>query len=192
MLQISGLSKSFGPQALFSDVTLQLNVGSRYGLVGANGAGKTTFLRILTGDESPTDGEFVLPKQVRVGVLRQDRFMADDQAIIELAMMGEPDVYAALKEQGQLADGHAGAGPERLAELQELIGTRNGYSLKSRASAVLVGLGIPSQSLEQPLSTLSGGFKLRVLLAQVLVGEPEVLLLDEPTNHLDILSIRWL
>lgn len=192
MLQINGLSKSFGPQALFSQVTLQLNVGSRYGLVGANGAGKTTFLRILTGDDSASEGEFSLPKQARVGVLRQDRFMADDQAIIELAMMGEPEVYAALKEQEQLAEGQRQVDAERLAALQELIGARNGYSLKSRASSVLVGLGIPSHALDQPLSTLSGGFKLRVLLAQVLVGDPEVLLLDEPTNHLDILSIRWL
>lgn len=191
MLQVNGLGKSFGPRVLFSDVTLQLNAGCRYGLVGANGAGKTTFLKILTGDESATDGEVNIPKSARVGVLRQDRFMNDAEQIVDLAMQGEPEVYAALQEQEQLDD-DSEPDPDRITELQELIAARDGYSLRARASAVLVGLGIPSEQLEQPLSTLSGGFKLRVLLAQVLVSQPEALLLDEPTNHLDILSIRWL
>jgi ATPase subunit of ABC transporter with duplicated ATPase domains len=191
MLQIASLSKSFGPQTLFADVSLQLNAGSRYGLVGANGAGKTTFLKMLMGDEAVNDGEIQVPKSVRIGVLRQDRFLDDAQRVVDVCMAGDEVVYAALEEYDRLSHSEA-VDAHRLAELEEVISTGDGYTLESRASAILVGLGISQQELKQPLGTLSGGFKLRVLLAQVLVSNPEVLLLDEPTNHLDILSIGWL
>ncbi len=191
MIGIANISKSFGPQALFDGVTLMLNAGSRYGLVGANGSGKTTFLKILTGDEPASSGEVTVPKLARIGVLRQDRFESDDQIIIDVAMMGDEVVHRALQEQDALAE-MDDPDPERIAEVDEILRANEGYSLESRAAQVLVGLGIPEASIRSPLRTLSGGYKLRVLLAQVLVGRPDVLFLDEPTNHLDILSIRWL
>ncbi len=191
MLQLTNLAKSFGPQTLFDNVTLQLNPGCRYGLVGANGAGKTTLLKILTGEEASSEGEVVVPRGTRLGVLKQDRFQNDAERIVDVAMKGDERVYQALSEHEQLSHEER-PDPARLAELTELIAAHDGYTLESRASSVLVGLGVPAESLKQPLSSLSGGFKLRVLLAQVLVGNPEVLLLDEPTNHLDILSIAWL
>src|SRR5580692_6438307 len=191
MIDIAKLAKSYGARTLFEDVSLKLVAGSRYGLVGANGSGKTTFLEIVAGDEPPTDGSVTIAKAARVGVLRQDRFLRDDDAILEVAMAGDELVSGAQAEQKRLvAEGVPDAG--RLAELEDRIAAHDGYTLEARASAILEGLGIPIASHRRPLATLSGGFKLRVLLAQVLLGGPDVLLLDEPTNHLDILSIRWL
>jgi ATPase subunit of ABC transporter with duplicated ATPase domains len=191
MISISKLGKSFGGRALFDDVSLQLNAGARYGLVGANGSGKTTLLRILAGDEPASEGSFTIAPGARVGVLRQDRFLDDSKIIGDLAMMGEAKVWQALQERARIVD-HGQGDPNRLAELEDTLAHFDGYTLEARATAVLEGLGIPLAVHRQPLSTLSGGFKLRVLLAQVLIGGPDVLFLDEPTNHLDILSIRWL
>jgi len=191
MISTSQLAKSFGGRTLFADVSLQLSGPSRYGLVGANGSGKTTLLRILAGDEPASDGTVVIPAHARVGVLRQDRFLDDAQVILDLAMMGEAAVWRALVERGSIIDREIGDAA-RLADLEETLKHHDGYTLEARATAVLEGLGIPFAVHRRPLSTLSGGFKLRVLLAQVLLGGPDVLLLDEPTNHLDILSIRWL
>jgi ATPase subunit of ABC transporter with duplicated ATPase domains len=159
--------------------------------VGANGSGKTTFLKILAGDEPASEGSFVLQPGARVGVLRQDRFLDDREIILDLAMMGESKVWRALKERARIVD-HGEGDPNRLADLEDTLAHFDGYTLEARATTVLEGLGIPIAQHRQPLATLSGGFKLRVLLAQVLVGGPDVLFLDEPTNHLDILSIRWL
>ena len=191
MIDVVNLGKSFGARALFEGVALKLVVGSRYGLVGANGSGKTTFLKILSGDEPSSEGNVAFPKDARVGVLRQDRFLNDADIILEVAMAGDEVVTAALAEQKKLIDSGA-PDAARIAELEDRIAAHDGYTLEARASSVLEGLGIPVPLHRQPLSTLSGGFKLRVLLAQVLIGGPDVLLLDEPTNHLDILSIRWL
>ena len=190
MIATQNLGKSYGARVLFEGVSLKLNPGARYGLVGANGSGKTTFLNILAGDEPATDGAASLPRRARLGVLRQDRFLSDDDIILDVAMMGDRIVWDALAEQRALADGHGD--PTRIAELEEVVRLHDGYTLEARATYILEGLGIPIASHRSPLSTLSGGFKLRVLLAQVLLGGPDVLLLDEPTNHLDILSIRWL
>jgi ATPase subunit of ABC transporter with duplicated ATPase domains len=191
MIEVSKLGKSYGARTLFEDVSLKLVSGSRYGLVGANGSGKTTFLEILAGNQQATDGTFSIVKRARVGVLRQDRFLRDEDPILDVAMAGDELVTAARAEQHRLAL-EASPDASRLAELEDQIAVHDGYTLEARASAILEGLGIPMASHRMPLATLSGGFKLRVLLAQVLLGGPDVLLLDEPTNHLDILSIRWL
>ncbi|NOU31716.1 MAG: ABC-F family ATP-binding cassette domain-containing protein [Polyangiaceae bacterium] len=191
MLGLVNLGKSFGGRTLFEGVSLQLNVGNRYGLVGANGSGKTTLLKVLSGDEPATDGSVNLPSTARMSVLRQDRFLDDEQIILDLTMMGDTIVWAAMMEEKAIL-----ATPEpdaaRMAELEDVVRSHDGYTLEARASAILEGLGVPRAKHRQPLGTLSGGFKLRVLLAQVLLGGPDLLLLDEPTNHLDILSIRWL
>jgi ATPase subunit of ABC transporter with duplicated ATPase domains len=191
MISTSQLGKSFGGRTLFEGVSLQLSAPARYGLVGANGSGKTTLLRILAGDEPASEGTVSIPARARVGVLRQDRFLDDGQIILDLAMMGDAAVWRALVERNQIID-HGTGDAEHLADLEETLKHLDGYTLEARATAVLEGLGIPFASHRRPLSTLSGGFKLRVLLAQVLIGGPDALMLDEPTNHLDILSIRWL
>ncbi len=190
MIGLINLGKSFGARTLFEGVSLNLVPGARYGLVGANGSGKTTLLKILAGDE-PSDGQVTFAQNLRMGVLRQDRFLDDAQPILDVAKAGDEVVSRALAEQAALiASGTVD--PARLAELEDRIAQHDGYTLEARASGVLEGLGIPVAQHRMPLATLSGGFKLRVLLAQVLIGGPDVLLLDEPTNHLDILSIRWL
>jgi ATPase subunit of ABC transporter with duplicated ATPase domains len=191
MITVTGLAKAYGARTLFEDVSLQLNTGSRYGLVGANGSGKSTLVRILAGDEEPSQGSVRVNKGGRLGVLRQDRFLEDEAPILDLAMRGDSVVWSALCEQRRIAaEGHPD--PGRVADLEDRIAAHDGYTLEARASAVLEGLGIPVAAHRSPLSTLSGGFKLRVLLAEVLVSGADALLLDEPTNHLDILSIRWL
>jgi ATPase subunit of ABC transporter with duplicated ATPase domains len=190
MIGLSRLEKSYGGRTLFENVSLQLNAGSRYGLVGANGSGKSTLLKIVARDETPTSGAVSIPKEARLGVLRQDRFLDDSAPILDLAMKGDTVVWNALCEQARIVD--HGADASGLADLEDVLRAHDGYTLEARASAVLEGLGIPFAVQKRPLATLSGGFKLRVLLAQVLVAGPDILLLDEPTNHLDILSIRWL
>ena len=190
MIGLSRLEKSYGGRTLFENVSLQLNAGSRYGLVGANGSGKSTLLKILAGDEAATGGSVSIPREARIGVLRQDRFLDDSAPILDLAMKGDTVVWEALCEQGRIVD--HGADASGLADIEDVLRAHDGYTLEARASAVLEGLGIPLAIQKRPLATLSGGFKLRVLLAQVLVSGPDALLLDEPTNHLDILSIRWL
>ncbi|MCZ7649926.1 MAG: ATP-binding cassette domain-containing protein [Thermoanaerobaculia bacterium] len=193
MISVSSLAKSFGADLLFERVSLQLNPGCRYGLVGANGSGKSTFLRILAGDEPASDGTVAIARRLRVGVLRQDHFRYEQDRILDVAMMGRRDVYDALVAREELlARADVEFDAERYAELEELVLHNDGYALEARAGEILEGLGVPTARHQEPLSALSGGFKLRVLLAQVLAGDPDVLLLDEPTNHLDILSIRWL
>ena len=191
MVAIQNLEKSFGARTLFSGVNLDLRRGARYGLVGANGSGKTTLLKIISGEDSATEGTLIFPKQVKLGVLRQDQFLADHERVIDAAMRGDQVLYEALEEQNRLASGGS-ASADRVAELDEFIRSQGGWTLEARSSEILAGLGIPVDSHPLPLSVLSGGFKLRVLLAQVLVAQPDLMLLDEPTNHLDILSIRWL
>ncbi|CAN5892289.1 ABC-F family ATPase [soil metagenome] len=190
MIGLTRLEKSYGGRTLFEDVSFQLNAGSRYGLVGANGSGKSTLLKILARDEEATGGSVSIPREARLGVLRQDRFLDDSAPILDLAMKGDTVVWDALCAQARIID--HGDDASNLADLEDVLRAHDGYTLEARASAVLEGLGIPFAIQKQPLSTLSGGFKLRVLLAQVLVAGPDILLLDEPTNHLDILSIRWL
>ncbi len=193
MISVSNLAKSFGQQILFENVSFQLNPGNRYGLVGANGSGKSTFLKMLSGHEPVSDGVINLPKRLRLGVLEQDHFQYETFPVLNVVMMGHKELWQAMEEKEKiLENAEEEFDGERYAELEDVIVQHDGYALEARAGEILEGLGIPTESHVQPLSTLSGGFKLRVLLAQVLASEPDCLLLDEPTNHLDILSIRWL
>jgi ATPase subunit of ABC transporter with duplicated ATPase domains len=193
MISVSNLSKTYGDRTLFEDAAFQLNPGDRYGIVGANGSGKTTLLQILTGDLEASTGSVSIPRAARVGVLRQDQFLYEDQQVLEVALMGHPELWDAMVEkEALLARAHEYFDADRFTVLEETVQRLDGYTAEARAATILEGLGLPAEVHRQPLSTLSGGFKLRVLLAQVLAGSPDVLLLDEPTNHLDILSIRWL
>ena len=193
MISVSGLAKSFGAQTLFTDVTFRLNPGERYGLVGANGSGKTTLLNILIGVEDPSEGSVAIPKRVKLGTLQQDQFVYEDEEILGVTMMGNRELWEAIvAKDALLVDAEVDFDADRYAELEDTIVRHDGYSAEARAAEILEGLGLPTACHREPLSTLSGGFKLRVLLAQVLAGSPDILLLDEPTNHLDIVSIRWL
>ncbi|MBA4160319.1 MAG: ABC-F family ATP-binding cassette domain-containing protein, partial [Gemmatimonadetes bacterium] len=193
MISVSNLAKEFGDRTLFADASFQLNPGERYGLVGANGSGKTTLLNILSGEAEATEGAVSLPKSLRLGVLRQDQFLYEDEEVLGVTLMGNPELWRALvQKEALLARAHEHFDADRFSELEETVQRLDGYTAEARAATILEGLGLPAEVHRQPLSTLSGGFKLRVLLAQVLASTPDVLLLDEPTNHLDILSIRWL
>ena len=193
MISLSNLSKHYGGQVLFEGASLQFSPGERYGIVGANGSGKSTLLNILSGAESPSDGDVSIPKRAALGVLDQDHFQYENDRILDVVMMGNTVLWNAMAEKERIlssAEEHFDG--DRYAELEDLIVQSDGYGLEARAGEILEGLGIATAVHQQPLSSLSGGFKLRTLLAQVLASEPDVLLLDEPTNHLDILSIRWL
>jgi len=193
MISVSNLEKSYGDRVLFEDAAFQLNPGERYGIVGANGSGKTTLLSILSGDTEASSGTVSIPKSARLGILRQDQFLYEHQEVLEVALMGHPELWDAMVEKEKiLANAHEHFDADRFGELEDTVQRLDGYTAEARAATILEGLGLPAEVHRRPLSTLSGGFKLRVLLAQVLAGSPDVLLLDEPTNHLDILSIRWL
>ena len=193
MISVSNLAKLYGDRVLFEGASFQLNPGERYGLVGANGSGKTTLLGILSGDIDATEGTVSIPKTVRLGVLRQDQFRYENEEILGVAMMGNRELWDAIVEKERLlARAHEHFDADRFSHLEETVQRHDGYTAEARAAAILEGLGIPAAVHREPLSTLSGGYKLRVLLAQVLAADPDVLLLDEPTNHLDVLSIRWL
>ena len=193
MITLSNVGKFYGEQTLFAKVSLQLNAGERYGLVGANGSGKTTLLNMLSGDIEASEGAIVVPQRLRLGVLQQDQFLYEDESILNVALMGNEALWevTVAKERLFAASGE-GFDADKFAQLEETFLHCDGYTAQARAGTILEGLGLPAHIHDDPLSTLSGGFKLRVLLAQVLASAPDVLLLDEPTNHLDILSIRWL
>ena len=193
MITVSNLEKSFGDQTLFRGVSLQLSEGSRYGLVGANGSGKSTLLRILAGDTPPSEGTVSIPRRARLGLLHQDHFEYEVVPILDVVLMGNRELWEALVVKQEVLEQAADHfDSERYSAAEEVVLRHDGYSVEARAAEILEGLGIPTAVHREPLSTLSGGFKLRVLLAQTLAADPDVLLLDEPTNHLDILSIRWL
>jgi len=193
MLTIADLGMSFGVQTLFSGASMNFNPGCRYGVVGANGSGKSTLLKILAGDDEPSAGTIAVPRKARLGVLRQDHFEHEQTPILDVVMMGNRPLWEAMQAREALLEkAHENFDADRYAALEEVILRHDGYSMEARAAEVLAGLNIPNEVHHEPLSILSGGFKLRVLLAQTLAAQPDALLLDEPTNHLDILSIRWL
>ncbi len=185
---------SYGAKLLFADVNLNLNKGFRYALVGANGAGKSTLLKLIMSEEHPSFGEIVVAKGARVGCMKQDQYIYENELIINCVIAGKQELWSAIKEKETLlqqeeCDDAAGY---RLGELEQIIFDNDGYMAEIKAAELLVGLGINEEQHYQPLSSLSGGYKLRVLLAQSLFNNPEILVLDEPTNHLDIISIYWL
>ena len=194
MITIINLAMQYGPKLLFLDVNLNLNIGNRYGLVGANGAGKSTFFKVITKEEEPSGGTINIVKNSRIGCLKQDQFLFENTSVINSVIAGRKELWQALQEKEKLlaldiCDDETGY---RLGELEQIIYDNDGYTAEIFAADLLVGLGIKEEYHYQPLGCLSGGYKLRVLLAQSLFNNPDVLLLDEPTNHLDIISIYWL
>ena len=193
MIVLDKLTKRFGPKVLFENVSMQFDPGKRYGLTGANGAGKSTLLKMLSGLEDSDTGSITIPGNLRLGVLKQNHFAYDKERILDTVLMGNKVLWEALQEKERLLAGEVtDEVGVRLGELEGTIAEENGYSAESEAAELLVGLGIPAEKHTDAMGSLAAGYKLRVLLAQVLFGHPDVLLLDEPTNHLDLESIRWL
>lgn len=194
MLDIRSISMDFGKKSLFQNVDLILLPSQRYGVVGANGTGKSTFLKILADEEIPTNGSVEKAKDLTIGILKQDHFRYEEDRLIDVVIQGNAVLWSALTEKDKLyanedfteEDGY------RLSELEEIIMQQGGYEAEQNAKNLLLGLGILEKYHHKPLNVLSGGYKLRVLLAQVLYQQPDIMLLDEPTNHLDIVSIAWL
>jgi ATPase subunit of ABC transporter with duplicated ATPase domains len=193
MITLDHLTKRFGPKMLFENVSMTFDPGKRYVLVGANGAGKSTLLKVIAGDEESDAGSVEIPSKLKVGVLRQDHFAYDACRILDTVLMGNRALWEATQEKERL---YAAEITDeigiRLGELECIVADEDGYTAESRAAEVLEGLGIPAAKQLDTMSTLAGGYKLRVLLAQALFTGADVLLLDEPTNHLDLDSIRWL
>ncbi|WP_437275434.1 ATP-binding cassette domain-containing protein [Sorangium sp. So ce375] len=193
MITLEKLTKRYGPKILFENVTMRFDPGKRYVLVGANGAGKSTLLKVISGEEESDQGSVEIPRQLRVGVLKQDHFAYESSRILDTVLMGNRALWDAMQERDRLYEvemtDEVGM---RLAELEGTIGEEDGYTAEARAAEILEGLGIATARHTSTVSTLAGGYKLRVLIAQTLFGGADVLLLDEPTNHLDLDSIRWL
>ena len=193
MVTITDLGKGHGARMLFSNVSLQLAAQGKYGVVGANGSGKSSLLRIIVGEEEASSGSVTIPRKARIGVLGQDHFRYESTPILEVVMMGDATMWDVFQERERLLENAAESfNADRYGELEDFIQQHDGYAFEARCGEILEGLQIPTELHREPLSVLSGGFKLRVLLGQTLAGRPDLLLLDEPTNHLDILSIRWL
>ncbi len=194
MIALNQLGMTFGQRLLLYDVNLNLNSGNAYALVGANGCGKSTFFKLITGEEELSSGEIIIPKDASIGWLKQDQFRYEDTPIRDIVLQGKSALWEALQEKEVLlaSESWDDAKGFRFGELEETIFYYDGYNALVEVESILTGLGIPVSYHEKPLKSLSGGYKLRVLLAQTLFQRPSILLLDEPTNHLDIISIQWL
>ncbi|MBL8201657.1 MAG: ABC-F family ATPase [Chromatiales bacterium] len=193
MITTANLTMQFGARPLFENVSAKFGGGNRYGLIGANGCGKSTFMKILGGDLAPTSGNVALDAGVRLGKLRQDQFAFEEYPVIDTVIMGHAELWPIKQERDRiyaLAEMSEEDGM-RVAELETQFAELDGYTAESRASELLRGVGIPAELDAGLMSEVAPGWKLRVLLAQALFGNPDVLLLDEPTNNLDINSIRW-
>ncbi len=194
MLEVRSISMQFGPKSLFQNVDLILLPTQRYGVVGANGTGKSTFLKVLAGEEQASNGSVDKAKSLKIGILKQDHFRYEYDRLVDVVIRGNNALWNALVEKDKLysKEDFTEADGFRLSELEEIVMNEGGYEAEAIAKNLLLGLGIAEKFHYGPLSALSGGYKLRVLLAQVLYQQPDIMLLDEPTNHLDILSIAWL
>lgn len=194
MISATNVTLAYGKRTLFKDVNIKFAPGNCYGLIGANGAGKSTFLKILSGDVDQDKGEVSVGSGERIAVLRQDHFAFDEETVLNTVIMGHEKLFTIMAERDAIY-----AKPEfteedgiRSGDLESEFADMNGYEAESEAAVLLAGLGIPDTLLAKKMKELEGGEKVRVLLAQALFGNPDVLLLDEPTNHLDIASIAWL
>lgn len=194
MISTSGVTLRYGKRALFEDVNIKFTAGNCYGLIGANGAGKSTFLKILSGEIEPNQGEVHMTPNERLAVLKQNHYEYDQYPVLETVIMGHARLYQIMKEKDALyakADFSEEDGM-RAGELEGEFAELNGWDAEPDAAALLIGLGIPRELHDKKMAELSGNEKVRVLLAQALFGRPHNLLLDEPTNHLDLESIQWL
>ncbi|CAM4386701.1 ATP-binding cassette domain-containing protein [Saccharibacillus endophyticus] len=194
MISTSGVTLRYGKRPLFEDVNIQFNPGNCYGLIGANGAGKSTFLKILSGEIEANQGEVSITPGERLAVLKQNHFEYDEYQVLETVIMGHSRLYSIMKEKDALyaKSDFSEADGIRAGELEGDFAELNGWDAESDAAALLIGLGIVRDMHDKKMDELSGNEKVRVLLAQALFGNPQILLLDEPTNHLDIESINWL
>lgn len=194
MISTNGVTLRYGKRALFEDVNIKFTPGNCYGLIGANGAGKSTFLKILSGEIEPNQGEVSMTPGERLAVLKQNHYEYDEYQVLETVIMGHARLYSIMKEKDALyakADFSEEDGM-RAGELEGEFAELNGWDAEPDAAALLIGLGIPRDLHDKKMAELSGNEKVRVLLAQALFGRPNNLLLDEPTNHLDLESIQWL
>jgi ATPase subunit of ABC transporter with duplicated ATPase domains len=194
MISTANLTIQFGAKPLFENVSVKFNNGNRYGLIGANGCGKSTLMKILGGELKPTGGQVMLEPQVRLGKLRQDQFAFEDFSVLDTVIMGHEELWQVKQERDRIYSLPEMSEEEgmQVADLEVRFAELDGYTAEARAGELLLGLDIPLNQHTGPMSNIAPGWKLRVLLAQALFSNPEVLLLDEPTNNLDINTIRWL
>ncbi|MEG1458341.1 MAG: ATP-binding cassette domain-containing protein [Acetivibrio sp.] len=194
MIQASNITLRLGKKALFEDVNIKFTEGNCYGLIGANGAGKSTFLRILTGELEQTNGDIIITPGQRLSFLRQDHFKFDESSVLDTVIMGNQRLYEIMREKEIIyaKEDFTEADGLKASELEGEFATLNGWESESDASTLLNGLGIETDLHNTLMKDLNGSQKIKVLLAQALFGNPDILLLDEPTNHLDLDAIRWL
>ncbi|MFS0576385.1 ATP-binding cassette domain-containing protein [Sporosarcina sp. 179-K 3D1 HS] len=194
MIAVSNVSLQFGDRKLFEDVNIQFNPGHCYGLIGANGAGKSTFLKILSGEIEPQTGNVILDKEARLAVLKQNHFEYEENEVLDTVIMGHKRLYDIMAEKNAIymKEDFSDEDGMRAAELEGEFAELNGWEAESEAAILLQGLGIPESLHHMKMAELTGSEKVKVLLAQSLFGKPDVLLLDEPTNHLDLKAIQWL
>ena len=194
MLTAAGITMQFGAKPLFENVSVKFGEGNRYGLIGANGCGKSTFMKILAGQLEPSAGNVSLDPGERMSWLRQDQFAYEDQIVQEVVMQGDAEMWAVKHEKDAIYMNPEASEDDymRAAELETKFGELGGYDAEARAGELLLGVGIPTEQHGGPMSAIAPGYKLRVLLTQALFSNPDILLLDEPTNNLDINTIRWL
>ncbi|MEL0084139.1 MAG: ABC-F family ATPase, partial [Gammaproteobacteria bacterium] len=194
MISTSNLTIQFGAKPLFENISIKFGDGNRYGLIGANGSGKSTFMKILAGDLTPTHGSVSISPGERLGVLKQDQFAYEEYSVIDTVIMGHAELWEIKRERDRIYALPEMSEEEGMlaGELEGKYAELDGYSAESRAGELLSGVDIPVEQHYGLMSEIAPGFKLRVLLAQALFSEPDILLLDEPTNNLDINTIRWL
>ncbi|MDA1108081.1 MAG: ABC-F family ATPase [Proteobacteria bacterium] len=194
MISTANITMQFGAKPLFENISVKFGDGNRYGLIGANGCGKSTLMKILGGDLEPTSGNVSVDARERLGKLRQDQFAFEDYTVLDTVIMGHTELWRVKQERDRiysLPEMSAEDGM-KVAELEHEFAELDGYTAEARAGELLMGVGIPVEQHSGPMSAVAPGWKLRVLLAQALFADPEILLLDEPTNNLDINTIRWL